>query len=108
MEIQLCPCGTFMANGWYMMDNMTWLPTYWLAPSGVGNWGVTVGIRAVVHGPCHRVCRVVWSTGSIRKLVISISIVLSEAERILIILSNLFAHCVLDWFYTLVLFVLDL
>ena len=55
-EIQLWPCGTFMANGWYMMENMTRILTYWLATSSVGNWGVTVGIRAVVHGPCHRVC----------------------------------------------------
>ena len=55
-EIQLWPCGTFMANGWYVMDNMTRILTRWLATSGVGNWGVTVGIRAVVHGLCHRVC----------------------------------------------------
>ena len=57
VEIQLWPCTTIMANGWYVLENMTWILTYWLITSGVGIWGVTVGIRAVVHGPCHRVCR---------------------------------------------------
>ena len=93
-----------MVNGWYIMDNMTRILTYWLAPSSVGNWGVTVGIRAVVHGPCHRVCRVVWYPESIRKLIVSIGIDLNVAERIYDYISNMFAHCVLDFLYSSIVY----
>ena len=85
VEIQLWPCDTIMANGWYVLDNMTWFLTRWLITSGVGNWGVTVGIRARFMVCVIGSVRVVWSTGSIRNMVDTFKIVVSEAEWILVL-----------------------
>ena len=97
--IQLWPCGIFMANGWYIIDNMTWFLTYWLITSGVKNWGVTVGIRAVVHGPCHRVCRLWVHREQTRKVIESgyFSVILKWGRLLFLVFrfySDLFVHCV--------------